>query len=161
MSTRAILALVRNDLRLYLTDRRSVIIGVLVPIMLAAFFGYIFGGAGSGNRAAGKVPIAVVDEDQSAVSRAIASDLAAEKMLEVLPLTRAQASEQVKKGTRHAAAIFPAGFGEKSVSALFSGKDKPTVELLVDRARPSARGWCRGCSRNTRCRKSPARPSPA
>ncbi len=134
MNTQAILALVRNDLRLYLTDRRAVIIGVLVPIMLAAFFGYIFaatGGSG-GNREAGKVPVAVVDEDQSTVSRAIAADLAADKMLDVLPLTREQAGEYVKKGRRHAAAIFPPGFGEKSVAALFSGRDKPSVELLVD-----------------------------
>jgi ABC-2 type transport system permease protein len=134
MNTQAILALARNDLRLYLTDRRAVIIGVLVPIMLAAFFGYIFaatGGSG-GNREAGKVPIAVVDEDQSTVSRAIAADLAADKMLDVLPLTREQAGEYVRKGRRHAAAIFPPGFGEKSVAALFSGRDKPSVELLVD-----------------------------
>jgi ABC-2 type transport system permease protein len=134
MNTQAILALARNDLRLYLTDRRAVVIGVLVPIMLAAFFGYIFAatGGGGGNREAGKVPIAVVDEDQSTVSRAIAADLATDKMLDVLPLTREQASDYVKKGRRHAAAIFPPGFGEKSVAALFSGRDKPSIELLVD-----------------------------
>jgi ABC-2 type transport system permease protein len=133
MNTQAILALARNDLRLYLTDRRAVVIGVLVPIMLAAFFGYIFASTGgSSDREAGKVPIAVVDEDQSTVSRAITADLAKDKMLDVLQLTREQAAGQVKKGKRHAAAIFPAGFGEKSVSALFSGKDKPRVELLVD-----------------------------
>jgi ABC-2 type transport system permease protein len=133
MNTRAILALARNDLRLYLTDRRAVLIGVLVPIMLAAFFGYIFASTGGSNdREPGKVPIAVVDEDQSAVSRAITADLAKDKMLDVVPLTRGQADEQVKKGKRHAAAIFPPGFGEKSVSALFSGRDKPRIELLVD-----------------------------
>jgi ABC-2 type transport system permease protein len=132
MNTRAILALVRNDLRLYFTDRRAVVIGVLVPILLAAFFGYIFAATGNGSREAGKVAIALVDEDQSTVSRAIAADLAADSMLDVLPLTRAQASDQVLRGKRHAAAIFPPGFGEKSVSALFSGRDKPSVELLVD-----------------------------
>lgn len=133
MNTQAILALARNDLRLYLTDRRAVVIGVLVPIMLAAFFGYIFASTGGGgSREPGKVPIAVVDEDQSTVSRAIAADLATDKMLDVLPLTREQASDYVKKGRRHAAAIFPQGFGEQSVAALFSGQDKPRIELLVD-----------------------------
>jgi ABC-2 type transport system permease protein len=132
MNTRAILALARNDIRLFRANRRAVIISVLVPIMLAAFFGYLFKGTGSGQRDAGKVPIAVVDEDQSTVSRDIASHLAADKMLDVLPLSREEATARVKKGARHAAVIFPAGFGEKSVAALFSGRDKPGVELLVD-----------------------------
>jgi len=132
VNTRAIRALVRNDLRLYLTDRRAVIVGILVPILIAAFFGYVFGGAGNGGEDAGKVPIAVVDEDHSTVSRAIIKDLSADKMLDVAALTREQAREQVRKGARHAAAIFPKGFGEKSVSALFTGRDKPAVELLLD-----------------------------
>ena len=46
MNTTAIQALIRNDIRLYFTDRRAVIVGVLVPILIAAFFGYIFGGTG-------------------------------------------------------------------------------------------------------------------
>jgi ABC-2 type transport system permease protein len=47
-------------------------------------------------------------------------------------LSRGEAGAQVRKGTRHVAAIFPAGFGQQSVSALFSGNDKPRIELLVD-----------------------------
>lgn len=132
MNTRAIAALVRNDIRLYLTDRRAVVVGILIPILIAAFFGYVFAGAGRSDSDAGKVPIAVVDEDQSAVSRAIVADLSKDSMLDVLPLTRAAAGEQVKKGSRDAAAVFPRGFGEQSVSALFSGRDKPRVELLLD-----------------------------
>ncbi len=132
MKTQAIRALVRNDLRLFFTDRRAVVIGVLVPILIAAFFGYVFGGAGRNDDDAGKVPVAVVDEDQSKVTQAIIKDLSGDAMLDVVTLTRAEASEQVRKGTRQTAAIFPQGFGEKSVSALFSGQDKPKVELLVD-----------------------------
>ena len=74
MNSTAILALVRNDIRLYFADRRAVLVGVLVPILIAAFFGYVFGGTGK-NADAGRIPIAVVDEDQSTVSRAIAADL--------------------------------------------------------------------------------------
>ena len=44
MNFAAIRALVRNDVRIYLTDRRAVIVGVFVPILIAAFFGYVFGG---------------------------------------------------------------------------------------------------------------------
>jgi ABC-2 type transport system permease protein len=131
MNTTAIWALIRNDLRLYLMDRRAVIVGVLIPICIAAFFGYVFGGSGA-SQEVGKLPIAVVDEDQSAVTRAIAADLAADKFLQVTALTREAAREQVRKGAQNAAAVFPKGFGEQSVNALFSGRDKPQVELFVD-----------------------------
>jgi ABC-2 type transport system permease protein len=47
MNIQAIRALVRNDLRLYATDRRALVVGVLVPILIAAFFGYVFGGNGN------------------------------------------------------------------------------------------------------------------
>jgi ABC-2 type transport system permease protein len=145
MNKRAIAALVRNDLRLFFTDRRAVIVGVLVPIMLAAFFGYLFGGAGRGSdRSTGKVPIAVVDEDQSTVSRAITADLAADDMLDVARLTRAEATEQVRKGKRQAAAILPRDFGEQSVAALFSNSDRPRVELLVDPSQAVAAQLVRG-----------------
>ncbi|MEO8307468.1 MAG: ABC transporter permease [Pseudomonadota bacterium] len=131
MNTTAILALIRNDIRLFLTDRRAVIVGVLIPICIAAFFGYVFGGAAKGQEI-GKLPIAIVDEDQSSVTRAIAADLAADKFLQVTPLTREVARAQVRKGTQNAAAVFPKGFGEQSVNALFSGRNKPHIELLVD-----------------------------
>ena len=131
MNGAAIRALVRNDIRLYFADRRAVLVGVLVPILIAAFFGYVFGGTGK-NVDAGKIPIAVVDEDESAVSRAITADLSADKLVRVTTLDRAAAREQVKAGKQNAAAVFPKGFGDETTKALFSGRDKPEVPLLVD-----------------------------
>jgi ABC-2 type transport system permease protein len=131
VNTTAIQALIRNDIRLYFTDRRAVIVGVLVPILIAAFFGYIFGGTGQ-SEDQGKIPIAVVDEDQSSVSRAITADLAADPLLQVSTLDRAAALEQVKSGKKNAAAVFPQGFGEQTTKSLFTGANKPQVELLVD-----------------------------
>jgi ABC-type multidrug transport system permease subunit len=131
MNTTAIRALIRNDIRLYFSDRRGVIVGVLVPILIAAFFGYIFGGTGR-SEDQGKIPIAVVDEDQSSVSRAITGDLAADALLQVSALDRAAARAQVMSGKQNAAAVFPQGFGEQTTKSLFSGENKPQVELLVD-----------------------------
>lgn len=131
MNSTAILALIRNDIRLYFADRRAVVVGVLVPILIAAFFGYVFGGTGK-NADVGRIPIAVVDEDQSTVSRAITADLTADKLLQVSTLDRAAAREQVKTGKQNAAAVFAKSFGEQTTRALFSGLDKPQVELLVD-----------------------------
>jgi len=131
MNSTAIRALIRNDIRLYFTDRRAVVVGVLVPILIAAFFGYIFGGTG-GSEDQGKIPVAIVDEDQSSVSHAISADLAADPLLQVSALDRAAAGEQVKSGKQNAAAIFPQGFGEQATRSLFSGANKPQVKLLVD-----------------------------
>jgi ABC-2 type transport system permease protein len=131
MNATAIGALIRNDIRLYFSDRRAVIVGVLVPILIAAFFGYIFGGTGK-SEDQGKIPIAVVDEDHSNVSRAITTDLAADTLLQVSVLERAAARQQVKSGKQTAAAVFPQGFGEQATRSLFAGNNKPQVELLVD-----------------------------
>jgi ABC-2 type transport system permease protein len=131
MNYTAIRALVRNDLRVYLSDRRGLIVGVLVPILIAAFFGYVFGGNGSAEEA-GKIPIAVVDEDHSAVSRGIAADLAQESMLAVQNLTRSHAEEQVRLGKVQVAAIMPEGFGSGATRALFGGEMRPQIQLLID-----------------------------
>jgi ABC-2 type transport system permease protein len=131
MNTAAIRALIRNDIRLYFSDRRAVVVGILVPILIAAFFGYIFGGTNQ-SEDPGKIPIAVVDEDHSNVSRAITADLAGDPLLQVSGLDRAAAREQVKSGKQNAAAVFPQGFGEQTTKSLFSGTHKPQVELLVD-----------------------------
>ena len=40
MST-AFWALVRKDLRMFFSDRRAVIVGLLVPIICGSFFGYV------------------------------------------------------------------------------------------------------------------------
>ena len=138
MNTTAIRALIRNDIRLYFSDRRAVIVGVLVPILISAFFGYIFVGTGR-SEDQGKIPIAVVDEDRSSVSRAITADLAADPLLQVRSLDRAAARELVKSGKQNAAAVFPHGFGEQTTKSLFSGANKPRVELLVAPAKPPAR----------------------
>jgi len=131
VSYTAIRALVRTDIRLYLTDRRALIVGIVIPILIAAFFGYVFGGNGSAAEL-GRIPIAVDDEDQSNVSRAIVADLVKDPMLEVQALERAPATQLVRSGKVQAAAVVPKGFGDAAVRALFRSVDKPRVELLVD-----------------------------
>jgi len=130
MNTTAIWAIVRNDLRIFRTDRRAVIIGILVPILIAAFFGYVFGG--TGNAETGKIPIIVVDEDRSVVSKAIADDLQKDSLVSVQLLDREQAQKQVKAGKAQVAAIIPKNFGGDSAKSLFTARNKPKVEMLID-----------------------------
>ena len=126
----AIRALIRNDLRIYMTDRRAMIIGVAVPILIAAFFGYVFGGNDSAE--VGKIPVAIVDEDESAVSRAIAADFSREPLVLVQMLNRAQAEQAVRAGKIQVAAVIPRDFGTGAIRALFSERARPQVELLID-----------------------------
>jgi ABC-2 type transport system permease protein len=131
MNTTAIWSLIRNDLRIYLSDRRALVVGILVPILIAAFFGYVFGGVGKKD-SGGKIPIAVVDEDQSTVSRAIVQDLQKDSMVAVQLLDRTSAEKRVLEGKLDAAAILPKEFGRQTTRALFSGLSKPVIEVLLD-----------------------------
>ncbi len=134
---RNIAALIRNDVRVYLSDRRAMAVGILVPILIAAFFGYVFGGGGK-QKDSGQIPIALVDEDHSAVSRAIIQDLRGESIVSVQVLQRSAAAAQVRSGKVDAAAIFPQGFAAKATRALFTGQDKSVIELLIDPSKNSS-----------------------
>ncbi|SRR5579871_139311 len=126
----AVWALIRNDLRLYRHDRRAVIVGILVPILIAAFFGSIFGGSGPVD--AGRLPVAIVNDDPSPVSLAIVAALATEPTLEALALSRPEAEDRVRHGKVHVAVVIPAGFSAQATDALFTARDRPSLELLVD-----------------------------
>ena len=54
-----LVAMVRKDLLLFFSDRRSVIVSFVVPIAIASFFGSIFAGPSNSNEPA-KISIAVV-----------------------------------------------------------------------------------------------------
>ena len=64
MAVIPLLAMVRKDLQLFFSDRRSVIVSFVVPIAIAAFFGSIFSGP-SNNSEPAKISIAVVDHDHA------------------------------------------------------------------------------------------------
>jgi ABC-2 type transport system permease protein len=131
MKLTAIRALIRNDLRIFLTDRRAMIVGVLVPILIAAFFGYVFGGNGGGGEPA-KIAIAIVDEDGGEVSRAIASDLMQESLILAQILDRAGAQGLVRAGKVKVAAILPKNFAANAAGALYLDQERPQIELLID-----------------------------
>ena len=67
MGLTAFVALVRKDLQLFFSDRRSVILTFAVPIAIASFFGSIFRGSGDNDEPA-KISIAIVDRDDPPVA---------------------------------------------------------------------------------------------
>lgn len=129
-SMNAIRALVRKDLVLYFSNRRALLVTLAAPIAIAAFFGSLFGG--SGDKAPSRVPIAIVDHDQSAITKRVVADMAADKTFDVQPLAEAQAAEAVKRGKLRAVVILPKGFGEEAPRALFGARTKPVIEIRYD-----------------------------
>jgi ABC-2 type transport system permease protein len=125
------LALVRKDIRLFFNDRKAVVVGLLVPIVLASFFGYLFGGQG-GNAETSKVSVLVIDQDGSEISRSLVAQLSGDKNLDVKPSALAAARDVVRKGKATAAIVIPKNFGQDAGRALFTGASKPELGVLYD-----------------------------
>jgi len=131
MALTPLLGMVRKDLQLFFHDRRSVIMAFLVPIAIASFFGSIFSGPGP-NAETVKIPIALVDEDGSVISKGIAAAAQADKMLVVSQLPADQARDGVRRGKITVGIVIPKGFGDAAGRAFFRGGDKPQLGLLYD-----------------------------
>jgi ABC-2 type transport system permease protein len=137
------LALVRKDLKLFFNDRRAVVVGVVVPILLASFFGYLFGGH-KGDAETSTVPVLVIDQDGSDMSRGLITQLASDKNLDVKPSTLDAAREAVRKGKATAAIVIPKDFGTNAGRALFTGVNKPELGLLYDPSHNVELGMVKG-----------------
>lgn len=124
----AFIALVRKDLLLYLANRRAVLMSLVAPIVIAAFFGSLFGGESKPSN----IPVGVSDLDGSDISAQVVAALAADPALKLQRLPEAQALAAVRSGELRAAITLPAGFGAKASRALFGGADKPEITLTVD-----------------------------
>ncbi|MEZ5653716.1 MAG: ABC transporter permease [Burkholderiaceae bacterium] len=124
----AFIALLRKDLVLYFSDRRAVLMSVVAPILIAAFFGSLFGG----NQGPAQIPVVLTDLDQSEVSARIGANLRAEPALQMTEATADVARDQVRAGRARAAVVLPAGFGAQASKALFGGADKPEVLVFYD-----------------------------
>ena len=130
-------ALVHKDVLTFLRDRRALVVSVLTPIAIAAFFGLLFGGDNGATVA--RLPVAVVDEDLSPLSQAIVGDLKSDAALAVEACDSATARERVRSGKISAAIVLPKGFGAAAGDALFGGGAKPTVSLYYDPSQGMAR----------------------
>lgn len=139
----ALQALVRKDLILYLNDKRALMLHLLMPVVLAAFFGSLFGGADGGSNT-GKIDIALVQQDHGAVSQKIADGLKADTSLRVAELSVEEAQARVKAGKLAVAVVIPDGFGEAAGTALFSAGNKPALPLFYDPSQSTVLAMVKG-----------------
>jgi ABC-2 type transport system permease protein len=136
-------ALVRKDLQLFFSDRRSVIVSFVVPIAIGSFFGAVFGSGGQ-NREPARIGIAVIDQDDTTITRAIVAGAESDKNLKVEKPTEAEARERVRAGKTAVAVVIPKGFGEASGQAFIGNAEKPALTLLHDPSKTTELAMVRG-----------------
>ncbi len=137
-------ALVRKDIALFLRDRRALVVSVLTPIVVAAFFGFLFGGTGSGGNPVSRMKVGVADLDRSALTKAVLESLKQDASLEIQELPEDQALELVRSGKLRAAIVFPANFEAAATGALVGSGPMPEVKLLYDPSQPMVRPMVAG-----------------
>jgi ABC-2 type transport system permease protein len=135
---RSVIALAGKDLRLLSRNRGTLFFALGWPILMALFFGYVFGGGGE----KGRIPVAFVDEDRTPESASLLSRLRATDGLEITPSGREEATRLVRQGKRSAAVIVPSGYGEAS-ERLFHGAPRK-LELELDPARKAEGSMLQG-----------------
>lgn len=137
----AFIALLRKDLQLYFANRRAVLMSIAAPILIAAFFGSLFG---SSDSKPSRVPVAISDLDRSPITAKIIAAMKADSSLLVSDLAPEEALAQVKAGKQRAAVTFPAGFADQASKALFGGGKKPELRLDYDPSQAMALPLVRG-----------------
>jgi len=129
----AFFALIRKDLRLYFTNRRALLVNLALPIVIAAFFGALFGGGGGNDkRKTVRIPVAVVDLDRSKISTALIKNLSSDAAFDIQSLTEPDAIDQVRRGKIRAAVVIPEKFGAQAPRALFGAGVKPQITVHFD-----------------------------
>lgn len=136
-----LIELVRKDLRVYLADRRAMIISFVVPVFIACFLATITKGTdASTGKTPSKIAVAIVDEDRSAVTGNVLDELKKRESIEVWPTDRATAMRWVNGGRVASMYIFDKGFGD----AALSGDKKPQYEYAADPSKATEAGVTQG-----------------
>ncbi|MEQ1904810.1 MAG: ABC transporter permease [Pirellulaceae bacterium] len=128
-----------KDLRLLARDRMSAFFVFGFPIMMGLFFGMILGGFSSGTR--GKMEIAVIDLDQSPMSKRFVESLQKNDNIKVVTDELEAAKESVRKARRTGLLVIPEKFGE---SAGIFWEPQPELQLGMDPSRAAESAMMEG-----------------
>jgi len=144
----ALLAIVRKDLLLFRTDRRAVLMQIAAPVLISAFFGFVFARSSSDAPSA-KIVLLAVDQDGSATSKGIIAGLGSEAMLAVKPAAADAAPDQVRRGDASVAIVFPSNF--EPTRAARCSVARASLRLASSTIPPTPRSWrsCAACSPST------------
>ena len=131
-------ALAAKDVRLLLRNRGALFFTVGWPLLVAIFFGLIFGGDGGSSRP----KVALVVQEQHAATERFAQSLSTLDTLDVERVDAATAEQLVRQGKRSAAIVLPEGFGERSARTF--GGEPPQIALWLDPSRKAERAMIEG-----------------
>jgi ABC-2 type transport system permease protein len=126
---RTIFAMAVKDLRLMSRDWLGLFFIVGFPIMMAVFFGSMYGSIGGESAS---LRIAVVDEDQSDISQQFVANLKETGNVDVEQLTRDEALDRVRRGQLGGLIALPKGFGK---TAGIPWMESPAIEVGIDPSR--------------------------
>lgn len=126
----SIIAIARKDLTLLFRNRGALFFTFAWPLIVALFFGSVFGGPSRGSVA---ITVLVVNEDPGPNAAALVERLKATDGLTIETADRASAMASVSRGRRPAAVVIPDGYSAQA-DRMFYGTP-PRLELVVDPAR--------------------------
>lgn len=138
----AYLALVRKDILQFLGNRRALLMTLVAPIVIAAFFGSLFGD--TQQRGPSQVPVALTDLDDSATSREIVAALQAEPALKLRLLNGSAGQAAVRAGDVRAWVTLPPGFAEQARQAFVTQQGQPELPVLFDPSQATVMPLVRG-----------------
>jgi len=114
---------------------------ILAPIVIAAFFGAIFG---AGMDKPSRIAIGLADLDASALSKSVAAAVQADPAFDVTTGDEAAVVALARAGKVRASIVLPAGFGAQARDAIVAGADKPVVAVHYDPSQATAMTLVRG-----------------
>ena len=129
-----ILAILLKDLKLFFSDRKSVLLTFLLPILLISLFAFAFGGIGSSSEPR-VINLLLTDIDDTTETKTLISSLEEIKGLKIITTTLEKATNAVRKGDYLGVLILKEGF-EKAV---LNGEPVP-IELKYDSSRETEIG---------------------
>ena len=135
---RTVIAMALKDLRLMSRDWLGLFFIVGFPILMALFFGSMYGSMGGESAS---LRVAVVDEDQSEISQQFVANLKETGNVEVEPLARDAALDRVRRGQLVGLIALPKGFGK---TAGIPWMESPAIEIGVDPSRKAESGLLEG-----------------
>lgn len=122
-----------KDLRLFISDRRAVLMTFLMPIALISIFAMAFGGEEERNSR--PVSLLISDQDQSATSQSVIAQLDSLESLAVTVMPLDSAERLVKTGEETSVLLFKKGFGD----SIYAGYPAP-LDLRFDQSRAAEIG---------------------
>ncbi len=134
-----ILTILKKDLKLFFSDKKSVLLTFLMPILLITLFAFAFGGIGGESSKSKPITLLVSDADNSIDSKSVIANLDSLKGVVIIRKEKEEAVNLVRKGKYVGVLIFEKGFQD----SINTAHELP-MELKYDAAREIEMGMLQG-----------------